>query len=85
VHFVSHLDFDCFSLFKEPNNLKNRNSFRLNGLVHPKVVGVQSAADGKGVVFTTGSTKSTHSKLKRQKHTTNTSFSFQKSTNQPNV
>ncbi len=44
--------------FKEPNNLKNRNSFRLNGLVHPKVVGVEAVADGKGVVFSTGSLKS---------------------------
>uniref|UniRef100_A0A8C6KMK8 Large ribosomal subunit protein eL28 n=1 Tax=Nothobranchius furzeri TaxID=105023 RepID=A0A8C6KMK8_NOTFU len=34
----------------EPNNLKSRNSFRFNGLVHKKTVGVQPAADGKGVV-----------------------------------
>lgn len=34
----------------EPNNLKARNSFRFNGLVHKKTVGVQPAADGKGVV-----------------------------------
>merc|ERR1711970_3112 len=34
----------------EANNLKNRNSFRFNGLVHRKTVGVQPAADGKGVV-----------------------------------
>ena len=60
MHFVSHLDFDCFSLFKEPNNLKNRNSFRLNGLVHPKVVGVETVNNGKGVVLTTGNTKSKH-------------------------
>ena len=46
--------------FQEPNNLKNRNSFRFNGLVHPKVVGVQAATDGKGVVFSTGSVKSKH-------------------------
>lgn len=35
---------------QEPNNLKARNSFRFNGLVHKKTVGVQPAADGKGVV-----------------------------------
>ncbi|XP_070963230.1 large ribosomal subunit protein eL28-like [Oncorhynchus clarkii lewisi] len=34
----------------EPNNLKSKNSFRFNGLVHRKTVGVQPAADGKGVV-----------------------------------
>lgn len=40
-----------FSLvYQEPNNLKSKNSFRFNGLVHRKTVGVQPAADGKGVV-----------------------------------
>ncbi|XP_030624160.1 large ribosomal subunit protein eL28 [Chanos chanos] len=34
----------------EPNNLKARNAFRFNGLVHRKTVGVEPAADGKGVV-----------------------------------
>ncbi|KAL2100041.1 hypothetical protein ACEWY4_004435 [Coilia grayii] len=34
----------------EANNLKARNSFRFNGLVHRKSVGVEPAADGKGVV-----------------------------------
>uniref|UniRef100_G3PUE2 Large ribosomal subunit protein eL28 n=1 Tax=Gasterosteus aculeatus aculeatus TaxID=481459 RepID=G3PUE2_GASAC len=34
----------------EPNNLKSRNSYRFNGLVHKKTVGVEPAADGKGVV-----------------------------------
>ncbi|CAL1567709.1 unnamed protein product [Knipowitschia caucasica] len=34
----------------EPNNLKSRNSFRFNGLVHKKTVGVKPAPDGKGVV-----------------------------------
>ncbi|XP_045142955.1 60S ribosomal protein L28-like, partial [Echinops telfairi] len=32
----------------EPNNLKARNSFRYNGLIHRKTV--EPAADGKGVV-----------------------------------
>eukprot|EP00079_Xenopus_tropicalis_P037113 XP_017950884.1 PREDICTED: 60S ribosomal protein L28 isoform X1 [Xenopus tropicalis] len=34
----------------EPNNLKARNSFRYNGLIHKKTVGVEPAADGKGVI-----------------------------------
>ena len=37
-------------VLQEPNNLKSKNSFRFNGLVHRKTVGVQPAADGKGVV-----------------------------------
>lgn len=38
------------SCSQEPNNLKARNSFRYNGLIHRKTVGVEPAADGKGVV-----------------------------------
>ncbi|XP_064217879.1 large ribosomal subunit protein eL28-like [Aotus nancymaae] len=34
----------------EPSNLKARNSFRYNGLIHRKTVGVEPEADGKGVV-----------------------------------
>ncbi|TRY94957.1 hypothetical protein DNTS_004644 [Danionella cerebrum] len=34
----------------EPNNLKARNSFRFNGLIHKKSVGIEPAADGKGIV-----------------------------------
>ncbi|XP_064232433.1 large ribosomal subunit protein eL28-like [Aotus nancymaae] len=34
----------------EPSNLKARNSFRYNGLIHRKTVGVELAADSKGVV-----------------------------------
>lgn len=52
----------CFAVhsrsLQEPNNLKNRNNFRFNGLIHPKVVGVEVAAKGKGVVFSTGNVKS---------------------------
>ncbi|XP_071504293.1 large ribosomal subunit protein eL28-like [Diadema setosum] len=40
-------------LSTEPNNLKNRNSFKYNGLIHKKTVGVEAAADGKGVVLVT--------------------------------
>lgn len=41
-----------FFLLQEPNNLKARNAFRFNGLIHPKTVGIEPAADGKGVVIT---------------------------------
>ncbi|XP_028830296.1 large ribosomal subunit protein eL28 [Denticeps clupeoides] len=34
----------------EPNNLKARNAFRFNGLIHRKTVGVEPAADAKGIV-----------------------------------
>ncbi|XP_007061191.2 60S ribosomal protein L28 [Chelonia mydas] len=34
----------------EPNNLKARNSFHYNGLIHRKTVGVKLMADGKGIV-----------------------------------
>uniref|UniRef100_UPI001659BBE6 60S ribosomal protein L28 n=1 Tax=Salmonella sp. S146_54837 TaxID=2665635 RepID=UPI001659BBE6 len=35
----------------EPNNLKNRHSYRNNGLIHKKTVGIEAARDGKGVVL----------------------------------
>lgn len=35
---------------QEPNNLKSRNSFRYNGLIHRKTLGVEPAPDGKGVL-----------------------------------
>ncbi|KAJ8790930.1 hypothetical protein J1605_021024 [Eschrichtius robustus] len=37
----------------EPNNLKARNSFRYNGLIPRKTVGVEPAVAGKGVVAVT--------------------------------
>uniref|UniRef100_A0A8C9IBS8 Large ribosomal subunit protein eL28 n=1 Tax=Piliocolobus tephrosceles TaxID=591936 RepID=A0A8C9IBS8_9PRIM len=37
----------------EPNNLKARNSFRYNGLIHRMTVAVEPAADCKGVVVVT--------------------------------
>lgn len=43
---------------QEPNNLRNRNSFRYNGLVHKKTIGVEPAVDGKGVVLVTKNSKS---------------------------
>merc|ERR1719242_2517554 len=41
----------------EPNNLKSKNSFRYNGLIHRKTVGVEPAKDGKGVVLVTRKSK----------------------------
>uniref|UniRef100_A0A4X2KMN2 Large ribosomal subunit protein eL28 n=1 Tax=Vombatus ursinus TaxID=29139 RepID=A0A4X2KMN2_VOMUR len=34
----------------EPNNLKALNSFRYNELIHRKTVGIEPAADDKGIV-----------------------------------
>ncbi|XP_043819146.1 60S ribosomal protein L28-like [Dromiciops gliroides] len=34
----------------KPNNLKARNSFRYNGLIHQKMVGIKPAANSKGIV-----------------------------------
>ncbi|XP_033928307.1 large ribosomal subunit protein eL28 [Melopsittacus undulatus] len=34
----------------EPHNLKSRHSFRYNGLIHRKSVGVEPAPDAKGIV-----------------------------------
>ncbi|XP_054578820.1 60S ribosomal protein L28-like [Eptesicus fuscus] len=34
----------------EPNNLKAHNSFHYNGLMHHKMVGVEPAPNGKGVM-----------------------------------
>merc|ERR1712141_180889 len=42
---------------KEPGNLRSRNSFRFNGLVHDKSVGVEPSADGKGIVLVTRRSK----------------------------
>uniref|UniRef100_A0A668W2G1 Large ribosomal subunit protein eL28 n=1 Tax=Oreochromis aureus TaxID=47969 RepID=A0A668W2G1_OREAU len=52
----------------EPNNLKARNSFRFNGLVHKKTVGVQPAADGKGVVVVLKKRAEQTCQLLRQGH-----------------
>jgi len=38
-----------FSL--EPNNLRNVHSFKQNGLIHQRVLGIEPAADGKGIVL----------------------------------
>lgn len=52
LYFIFCMLFDSirFFLFQEANNLKARNAFRFNGLIHRKTVGVEQAADGKGIV-----------------------------------
>merc|ERR1712137_360449 len=44
---------------REPNNLRNVNSYRYNGLVHKKTVGVIPGKNAKGVTFITKKKKST--------------------------
>merc|ERR1712227_547845 len=38
---------------KEANNLRSKNSYRYNGLVRRKTIGVEAAADGKGIILVT--------------------------------
>ena len=45
------------TLSKEPNNLTGINSFKYNGLVNKKTVGVDAAPSGKGVVLAIRKTK----------------------------
>ena len=47
THLLYHL------WFQEPNNLRGVNSFRYNGLVQEKTVGVEASADGKSVTLVT--------------------------------
>jgi len=57
------------TLTKEPNNLKGRNSFRYNGLVQKKTVGIEPAASGKGVVLVTRTGGSMRKPAKNYKRT----------------
>merc|ERR1712126_366628 len=45
------------TLTKEPNNLTGMNSFKFNGLVNKKTVGVEPAPSGNGVVLSIRKTK----------------------------
>merc|ERR1712012_663460 len=38
---------------KEPNNLKSKNNFRYNGLVHKKTIGIEASDNNQGVVLVT--------------------------------
>jgi len=41
------------TLTKEANNLKGKNTFRFNGLVHRKTIGIEQSADKKEIVLVT--------------------------------
>jgi len=45
---------------QEPYNLKGRNSFRYNGLVQRRTVGIEPSSDGKAVVVVTKNAKCTY-------------------------
>jgi len=61
----------CHTFSTESNNLKGKNSFRFNGLVQEKTVGVNLSADNKSVVLTT---KKQTAKLRPGKSLNNVSF-----------
>merc|ERR1712168_688343 len=48
------------TLTREPNNLTGLNSFKYNGFVNKKTVGVEAAPGGKGVVLSLRKTKGAH-------------------------
>merc|ERR1712149_10578 len=45
------------TLSSEPNNVAGINSFRFNGLVNKKTIGIEPASSGKGVVLSIRKTK----------------------------
>merc|ERR1712189_103919 len=58
------------TLTKEPNNLTGLNSFKYNGLVNKKTVGVEPALGGKGVVLAIRKTKGARKPVKSLSKTT---------------
>ncbi|GLH03388.1 hypothetical protein R5R35_007120 [Gryllus longicercus] len=54
----------------EPNNLTNLNSYRYNGLVHRKSVGIVAAPDNKGFTAVIKRTKATFKPAKSNIRTT---------------
>merc|ERR1712126_220574 len=58
------------TLTKEPNNLTGINSFKYNGLVNKKTVGVEPAPSGKGVVLSLRKTKGANRPAKSLSKTT---------------
>ncbi|XP_036591147.1 60S ribosomal protein L28-like [Trichosurus vulpecula] len=48
--FSFHIKHKKQTYSTKPNNLKARNLFRYNGLIHQKTVGIEPAADSKGIV-----------------------------------
>uniref|UniRef100_A0A671FM22 Large ribosomal subunit protein eL28 n=1 Tax=Rhinolophus ferrumequinum TaxID=59479 RepID=A0A671FM22_RHIFE len=64
----------------KPNNLKAHNSFCYNRLIHPKTVGLEPGADGKGVVVVmkqrSGQRKLTNFRTSSSVHPRENSFSL---------
>merc|ERR1712142_318626 len=58
------------TLTKEPNNLTGINSFKYNGLVNKKTVGVDAVPSGKGVVLALRKTKGARRPAKSLSKTT---------------
>merc|ERR1712183_696439 len=58
------------TLTKEPNNLKSVNSFKYNGLVNKKTVGLDAVPTGKGVTLTLRKAKGQNKVRKSLKRTT---------------
>merc|ERR1712142_334022 len=58
------------TLSKEPNNLMAINSFKYNGLVNKKTVGIDAAPSGKGVVLAIRKTKGARCPAKALSKTT---------------
>merc|ERR1712212_651278 len=58
------------TLTKEPNNVCGINSFKYNGLVNKKTVGIESQSSGKGIVLAIRKTKGARSPAKALNKTT---------------
>ncbi|XP_031558531.1 60S ribosomal protein L28-like [Actinia tenebrosa] len=56
------------TLTKEPNNVTGINSYKYNGLVNKKVMGVEQAPSGKGVVLTVKKTSGATNKPCKMYH-----------------
>ena len=58
------------TLSSEPNNVAGVNSFKFNGLVNKKTVGIEAAPSGKGVVLSIRKTKGSRCPAKALSKTT---------------
>lgn len=63
------------TLSKEPGNLTGKNAFKYNGYANQKTVGIDAAADGKGVVVSIRKSKGGNKPAKALAKTTITSGS----------
>jgi large subunit ribosomal protein L28e len=60
---------DVAPFSKEPSNLKGRNSFRYNGLVQRRTIGIEPCRDGKGVVLITKNPSCVRKPIKKYRRT----------------